>query len=284
MDRVTANEAFGRALEDARFDEDVIFVPFINQPDNAPAAALHAAGENSSPEELQPLDAEARKMMLAKRDSYRITCWLGLPDPVVRAVLRHELEHAKQWRWGGGKLMFQLALAERDVMDEVSYARLPANGQVYNLVPIELDANGAASRYARQVEGPDRADEYAASIDPGLFRLRPPPEPYETLALRVICHGAVWPEALEKFFGFYGPPLGGLLDQLVTDGRVLWQRLAADDMLIHLRQRVADAVPKVEDINNSESLEAGWRPTKTAILAAVDRARALTGLAPTPAC
>lgn len=282
MDVATAQEAFERACDDAQLGERVVFIPYTAEPTNAPAAAFHAPGEQASPQELQPLTGECRRSMSDNEDRYRVVCWLGLPDPVVRAVLRHELEHARQWKWGGGLATFQLALAERDTMDFVGYANLPANGQTYNLVPIELDANGAASRFVRRSEGAEAADEYALSVDPGLFRLRPPPEPLETLPLRVLCHGAVWPDDVAQFLSSFGPPLALLLDRLLPDGREIWRSLRADDELVELRQRVTEVRPTAKSIEQAESLETAWAPTKAAVLAAADRARELVGLDRTP--
>jgi hypothetical protein len=149
-----AREAFQLALDDVDLNEEVLFFPYGGPAPSAIAhAAFHAPDEPASADELSVFDEAGAKSLGQHQAHYRVVCWLGLPDPIILAVLRHELEHARQWKWGGGKKAFELAAAERDLMDDVGYRCLPANGQIYNLVPIELDANGAASQFVRSQEG-----------------------------------------------------------------------------------------------------------------------------------
>jgi hypothetical protein len=283
MEVAAAHEAFVRAQEDARFDEKVLFFPYTTPPPpTVTSAAFHPPNEPAGPDELSvfsPVDAQA---LSANVRHYRVVCWLGLPDPVLEAVVRHELEHVKQWKWGGGREAFQLAAVEKETMDHVGYRGLPANGQVYNLVPIELDANGAASAFVRRAVGDEQADRWAADIDPGLFRRRPAPEDYSTLPSRLLCHGAIWPGPVERVFrGEVGTP-ADFFDRLVPDGAARWRELREDERLEELRTRVAETVPSAEAIRAAASLEEAWAPAKTAIRAAGDRARELMGLSPTP--
>jgi hypothetical protein len=282
MDVDAARTEFERAFEDAGFDEDVVFIPYTKASRRVPRAAFHAPGKEASLDELIVLDDAGQRLMTGMKDRYRVACWIGMDDAVVRAVLRHELEHVRQWKWGGGDSAFVLALSEYETHDDVGYADLPANGQVYNLVPIELDANGAASRFIRATEGDGAADEWTATLDPGLFRRRPVPEPLETLPARLISYASVWPDALLRRLGDRVEAPGQHFDRVMPKGGELWADLQEDAKLIKLRRSVAATVPTAATIAQAPSLAEGWAPAKAAILAAVDRAREIAGLAPTP--
>jgi hypothetical protein len=132
----------------------------------------------------------------------RITCCVSIDDRLIAPVLRHELEHARQWQRGGRNPTFELVGLIERILNRGGYAGLPASGQIYTLSPHERDANGAASRFIRRLIGDDEADLCAGErgLDPGLFRRRPEPEPLETMARRLICHAAAWPDTAESAY------------------------------------------------------------------------------------
>src|SRR3954470_2410841 len=108
MDPAAAQEAFGAALTDARLDVPVLFFPYHREPRRIPKAAFHPPEVPPSVDELIVLDSDEQTRIQADVAHYRVTCWTGLPDPVVVAVLRHELEHVRQYRFAGGETLFHL--------------------------------------------------------------------------------------------------------------------------------------------------------------------------------
>lgn len=279
-----ARAAFDCARKDARLAADeVFFVPFsVPPPPTISAAAFYEPGAVPSPQEAGVLDASGLAIMQERRGKFRVTCYLGFPsDEHTTGIIRHELEHVVQFKGGGGTRTFKLAKALYEVLDHVGYQALPANGQVYNLIPIELDANGAASRFVRIVYGAEHADRLAREVDPGIFRRRPGPEDVETLPMRLICHASIWPEEIEAVLPLLSNEGVGLFDALAPGGRAHWDRLKHDETLARLRAAVRGSVPSASNISLDDP-EAGWRPTKASIIGAVDHARALSGLPPTP--
>jgi hypothetical protein len=87
---------------------------------------------------------------------HRIAIWRDLPQPVIGALLRHELEHAKQWE-AHGMGLFRL----HDVIKVALWRKvdsLPFGGLVINFAPIEIDANAAAAQFAWSRD-PDAVNE-----------------------------------------------------------------------------------------------------------------------------
>jgi hypothetical protein len=73
------------------------------------------------------------------RDSHRIAISVGAPTVALGAKLRHELEHARQFD-AHGKPLFNLNdLALATLSERVG--GLPGGGVLYNLNPMEIDAN-----------------------------------------------------------------------------------------------------------------------------------------------
>jgi hypothetical protein len=65
------------------------------------------------------------------------------------AILRHELEHARQAQAPGGRLALEV---DQNLVDPVLFERaggIKGGAEYYNMKPSELDANAAASVYVR---------------------------------------------------------------------------------------------------------------------------------------
>jgi hypothetical protein len=120
------------------------------------------------------------------RDSHRIAIWVEAPTVALGAKLRHELEHARQFA-AHGKPLFNLndlvlaTLAER-------VGGLPGGGVLYNLNPMEVDANAASARFAWVRYGEDVCREHCAENSEygALFRSLTPAAPLESLPLRML--------------------------------------------------------------------------------------------------
>jgi hypothetical protein len=284
MDILTVRHLWRLACGDAGVaDGDVVFLPYTKDPAGTMyPASFHPPGDVASSALHNLLDADAAKAIDWQTSKRRIAVWVGMDDRAIAPVLRHELEHARQWQLGGGTPTFRLAAAIQRVLD-ACYGDLPYSGQIYNLSPHELDANGAASRFIRKLHGDEQADSLAndPQLDTGLFRRRPVPEPPDTLPTRLICHAGVWPDCTEEVFSQVGN-LMGLLGSASPGGPELWSRLGEDPTMQQLVEDVRRTIPTKVDIESAASPQDGWLPHKTSIIAARDRARSLADLQPTP--
>jgi hypothetical protein len=283
VDADAARRAFDEVRDDVGFAQDeVVFVPF----DAAGPLAIHEAAlipprEMADANDIAVLSAEDVALIDANLDRYRVLCWLGMPDELIRPVLRHELEHGCQWK-EGGKPQAELAGALRVLTTLLGYAALPTNGQFYNLIPAERDANAAASEFIRARLGDDETDQLMGRVDPGLLRRQPPAEPYATLGTRAMCHAAIWPVEVEQVLQLNRRSPSDLFTAIRPDGKDVWVQLKGDAELARLAKEVRAARPTRADLDAAHSPELGWKPTREAILRAADRGRALVGLPPAP--
>jgi len=74
---------------------------------------------------------------------------------------------------------------------------LAGRARLYNLNPVELDANAAAARFAWRRYGDDEARARLASEDGALFRSLTGPAPIETLPRRLLCFLGQFPDLCE---------------------------------------------------------------------------------------
>jgi len=141
------------------------------------------------------------------------------------AVIRHELEHARQDE-ECGEAPLRLYLLAREGYAE-QYGPLIPNKEM-NQAPIELDANAASTVYLRE-HHPDQVDAIKALENNGnLARGIGPPEPLETLVGRSTEFTFRYRAGLEQK---YGKDFGEDLKQIHEEAAKTWQRLAeqADD-------------------------------------------------------
>jgi hypothetical protein len=67
-------------------------------------------------------------------------------------------------------------------------------------------------------------------------------------------------------------------------GAALWGQLRSDRILCNLIADAADAIPRRDEILAASSPQCAWRSYRTGVLSAVNRARDVAGLPPTPIC
>jgi hypothetical protein len=307
---VVTNEEAQRQFVVACGDADVdartlAFFPFDHDADDEFSAFALLPDEKTNQGHRSLLD-RTRWAEANDRTRARIFCWTGLDPRIIGPVLRHELEHVRQAEHHDGRRTMILAagLMREAVLEETGYASVPGAPHVYNLNPAELDANGAGARFAFKLLG-EEAYRLAAlkepRLDPGLLKRRPPPEPIDTLPLRLICHAAVWADevliTIDRF-GFAYPVLGlrpidvappdarDFFEFVATGGQALWDRLANDSEFQVLRKAVPSTIPTASASApykmTPTAIEQAWIPAVLAVRAAVDRGRQLAGLGPTP--
>jgi hypothetical protein len=120
----------------------------------------------------------------AARAVRRVAVWIaGRTDEGIAAAIRHELEHSHQFEWGRSLLNLH---GEAEDLLRRHAGGLTGSSELYNKIPMEVDANRAASLFVRNRFDISRIDSLIAAGDPdvALFREDDPPEPIGD-ALRV---------------------------------------------------------------------------------------------------
>jgi hypothetical protein len=218
------------ALADANFTADQVrLYPFPGEKSgNENRAYYFTPGQQIFFDPDFPDDLGAQLQDANERiNQHRIAVWVDAPTPVLGAKLRHELEHARQWE-AHGKPLFNLndlamvALAER-------VGNLPGGGMLYNLNPIETDANAASARFAWDRYGEDECRALCEpSADYGaLFRSHLPPPSVETLPKRILNFLQQFPDACERIAECDGRPFTELLDEAWEGAGAAWEAMDA---------------------------------------------------------
>jgi len=104
---------------------------------------------------------------------------------VAGALLRHELEHARQYDAVGSDT-FDIDDQFLDHAIRQRVGGLPSGTDLYNFKPMELDANAAAAMYLRD-HHPEHLDAILKGPHASLARSLTPPETPETLLERTVA-------------------------------------------------------------------------------------------------
>jgi hypothetical protein len=195
-----------------------------NRGDALPGS-LDADGIVVTPEKL----AEAHAPQ--NRSRYRVAVLEDVdpddPEQVafLAAVMRHELEHCKQWQ--AGSEASKLYGLVTQVIDHVADGDQELAGRLFNMQPIEADANAASSEYLRR-KYPDAIAALAAGDNHFLAdQIEPPGRPEDLVERTVIflhshadaCND---PERLRP-----GTTFADVLDGRLPGSGDIWQRLQA---------------------------------------------------------
>lgn len=139
-------------------------------------------------------------------------------------LLRHELEHARQWQ-KFGEAAFRLS----QQIDGIHYARFadpPEEKYLYRAKPDEQDANAAAASYlaARFPDAPSllHTDEWYP-----LVWSYTRPEPTTTLIARSVCFLFQYASLCEHVTAKDGKAYADVLDEITPSAGRLWRTLAA---------------------------------------------------------
>jgi hypothetical protein len=163
------------------------------------------------------------------RDLHRIAIPAEPQDrATLAALVRHELEHARQWDAMLG--IFDLHdFIEHDLLPEVA-GGLGAEckpGALINTIPTEMDCNAAASVYISQRFSPAEAQAIRDSDRRALACSLLPPPPAETLPARMVAFAFVHRAAVERHAERRGFSVALILGSVDGDAPALWARLEA---------------------------------------------------------
>lgn len=169
---------------------------------------------------------------------YRVIGFADADDGVVLGYLRHELEHVRQFQvsppalWLNQLTMYALGPALGD---------LRGTGRIYNLMPRELDANGAA-RHAIFAWNPQEAARLRSTIFASLVRYDVTPDP-GTMFFRSFCFAFLFADAVQAEFASRGEPLDDFLRNQNPEFLLAWSVLTNDARLSTLIAQARQAHP-----------------------------------------
>lgn len=150
----------------------------------------------------------------------------ALVPALLAGVLRHEMEHVKQFLYW---IPRGVDLYELDgLVDRVLDAKAENKGSLYNAKPTENDANAAASRHLKQRYDRERhALHNDAQILQELARYPSGPEPVETLVPRLLGFCLLLRTPLEAYADRRVEPVARLIEYRGHAGTgQLWDDLA----------------------------------------------------------
>jgi hypothetical protein len=150
---------------------------------------------------------------------HRIIAWKTSGAEAFAGPVRHELEHATQVCHFGTRMNELHGLA----FEVLKFGAVTPSGAItklpsYNDMPMEQDANAAASLFVRNYFGADRIDALLEQRDPhaALFRVRVGgPEPLETLPPRMLLFLSGIATVCEQYAANLGPTAGLSFRQLL---------------------------------------------------------------------
>jgi hypothetical protein len=159
------------------------------------------------------------------RELHRLTVPAAPGDRATfAALLRHELEHARQYEALGGQICDMHDFVLDRVLGEVA-DDLGGCGGLVNQIPTEIDCNAAASVY---VASRFTAEEVQQIRDGQRWHLAcspiPPPPP-QTLPARMVAFAFVYRAAVERHAQRSGQTLSSLLSLLHPRAPDLWAQL-----------------------------------------------------------
>jgi hypothetical protein len=144
---------------------------------------------------------------------------------VFAALLRHELEHVRQFDVLGGGVFDLQDFLENDVLAEVAGGLDGCGGGLINAVPTEIDCNAAASVYVAQRFHPAEIQQLRQGPRRYLVCSLIPPAPHETLPARMVAFAFVYRAAVEAHAQRRSFPIASILGAVHSDARAMWAKL-----------------------------------------------------------
>jgi hypothetical protein len=141
------------------------------------------------------------------------------------ALLRHELEHARQFDAVGVGVFDLQDFIENGVLAEVAGGLNGCAGGLINAVPTEVDCNAAASVYITGRFANDAVEPLRSGPRRALACSLIPPAPHDTLVARMIAFAYVYRAAVERHCARRGFPVPEILDTVYRGASAFWERL-----------------------------------------------------------
>jgi hypothetical protein len=274
---VATDDLWKIAREDAELSVDPLLLAFAGTPPPDADWARHfppqsTAGMASpySYDEWQAIDDPATL------HRHRVALYIHRDERVVLAMMRHELEHVCQAE--ASRALYETAeIVHASLGPVYGPVGLAGSRSVYNVVPIEREANRASARLVRKRFGrPEHALRYG---EHGVLFREPPKEPRAPLGRRLLAFASLHPLAFEQTVAARGHNVDPALNTLDAGGSRLWPRLVSDQRMVEARRRMQAAIPTAAAVAAAGARPAAAWDALVAELRAGER-RALQMIAP----
>jgi hypothetical protein len=217
-------EEWALALSHAELDSSILLFELRGAGPNA-LNALHFPPRMVAPAEQIP-DEDDRARINADRERHRVVLWPdGKSRPVVGALLRHELEHVRQWDRLGVRhdMLYDIAL---DLLRLKAGGLDGCAGWLINTIPAEEDCNDAAAIYLREHHADAVADMCRGDFRHLACSLVGP-QPIETLPARTVAWMFVHSDLCAQRVEGTGWSFGEILSSADARDRELWGAIEA---------------------------------------------------------
>lgn len=176
---------------------------------------------------VTPAEQRFLEVLNEQLDVHRVGVAQDLAPEIAAAVMRHELEHARQFDCLGPGIFRVQDLIATACWEKIG--RAPRGGGVLiNASPPELDANAAAARFAWSRHAGLVTTYLSTANAPHevLFRYESGPEPVSTLLWRALAYAATIADLCEAVaLRHLGRPFGSVVEDYCPGGNALWDRL-----------------------------------------------------------
>jgi hypothetical protein len=164
-------------------------------------------------------------------DAHRIVVFKDRTLEGLTAGIRHELEHARQYGSFGQPLMEFYGLAEHVIAERVG--GLCGGAFLYQVIPVEFDANAAAAAFVRRHFGAERIDALLrdGDKDGAAFRSLVGAPELDTLPERMLFFFATMPDLCQRVADNNGFRFDQLLDLHWRGAGAVYERLLDDEHL-----------------------------------------------------
>jgi hypothetical protein len=201
------------------------------------------------------------------RDLHRIAI-RDTPDELTAvALLRHELEHARQFRHAPPVYAFvqvaqdALSLA----FEDIEPATLVGSAMLYNVLPHETDANRAAAVCAQKLFGSDISVSRGRGPYGQLFRDAESPS-LSTLAMRLVAFCALFPQHAERAAARQGG-IVSTIGLMAQPGLSQWWMTTRPPLgLDSYGERALAVTPSVDAVAAADEAGDAWRPARQVVI------------------
>jgi hypothetical protein len=193
---------------------------------NAAEAMHYWPFQEIPPDELADEDRRAEANAYPQIQLHRVCVWHeGPSEPVIGALLRHELEHARQWDALGRHLggLYDLAT---DLLDLKAGGLDGCKGMHVNTIPAERDCDAAAAMFLREHHS-DAVADVCRSEHRKLACSLVGAQPLGTLVARMVAWMFINRDLCEARIAAGGYPFGSVLDAYApgSGAREFWEAL-----------------------------------------------------------
>jgi hypothetical protein len=219
------DEEWVSALRHAELDSSIALFAFAGTGPNRINALYYPTDAVAPPDQVP--DAADRARVNAQLDRHRVGVWAeGKSRAVVGALLRHELEHVRQWQRLRARQDALYTIA-KDLLWRKAGNLDGCQGGLINTIPAEDDCNAAAAIYVRE-HHKDAVAEICRSDD---FRHLAcslvGPQPIETLPARTVAWMFVHSDLCAQVVEGQASSFGEILRAANPRDQELWDAIEA---------------------------------------------------------